>query len=169
MYGLKFIESQQRFSEGGLSQPWSSRGLLFCGLLRRICVGQIYGVSMRERIIPYRGSLGWLRVDMERTYFSDVLMYRQCFKPSYLADFFRRYQSRGPVQGEREDQAIPIVRTITWLSSFQIKGVHLWNFLTSSLRDLPSIPSFKGTLNRFLRKLDEQFMLSCLTDETHEK
>ena len=115
--------------------------------LSNSCVRYIYGVSMRERITPYRRLLGWLRADTRRTYFTAILMYRihHSSKPSYLADFFRRYQGARTKRTKSTD---------TGLSSFQIKGAHLWKSLPSSVRDLPSISSFKGALYRYLLELD---------------
>ena len=117
-----------------------------CTRLQRLSnprVQYIYGVSSWERITPYRRPLGCIRADTRRTYFSAMLMTLANLH-IWHADLFHRYQSRGSIRGERKDWAIRIVRTNTGLSSFQIKGAHMRN----------SISSFKRALYRYPLELD---------------
>ena len=129
---------------------------------------------MQERITPYRRSLGWLRTDTRRTYFAAILMYRiHRFKPSNLitwqifSDDTMHCSSEVP--RERKDWAIR--GTNTGLSSFQIKGAHLWN--SSSVRDFPSISSFKRQVYEYLllsSTHSSNLELSCSTRQmTNDK
>ena len=69
--------------------------------LNNSCVRYIDGARRDEHITANRRDLGWLRTDSRRIYFAAILIDKilRIGEPVYLAAFFQKYRSRGPVTG----------------------------------------------------------------------
>ncbi|XP_015123003.1 uncharacterized protein LOC107045302 [Diachasma alloeum] len=133
---------------GGLSAELSLR------IQRLVNMGVrfVFGVRRDEHIAPFRGRMGWMTCEARRNYFLACLTYRilRSGEPSYLADFFVANHSVRPVRGEVCPLLIKPFRTESLRRSFHVSAAYLWNSLPSSIRDLPTILSFKIALRTFL-------------------
>ncbi|XP_031785917.1 uncharacterized protein LOC116417337 [Nasonia vitripennis] len=120
--------------------------------LSNSCVRFIFGVGRDEHISPYRRRLEWLRTDSRRLYYETILLYKviRIGEPSYLASFFSKHEPRPSSRRVPPELSIPTVSTETGARAFQVQGARFWNSLPSTLRNLPSLASFKGALRRHL-------------------
>lgn len=111
-----------------------------------------------KRITPiteYRRRLGWLTVKQRRI----QLLATQVFKvlrdkrPSYLFEKLDSHRAETR-DGLRLTSArvfdLPIPRSAAYANSFTYKGMSVWNQLPPSIREAPSVNSFKTHIYRHL-------------------
>lgn len=112
----------------------------------------IFGARRDEHVTPYRLELGWLTCEERRKYFLANLTYKilSLGSPDYLAELFVANMGSRPVRGHVVPLIIPRFGTKSLKKSFYISAAYLWNSLPSSIRDLPSLPSFKAAVREFL-------------------
>lgn len=111
----------------------------------------IYGIrDIFEHITPYRRELEWLTAAGRRDYFAAVMLYKLRYTstaPGYLSDFF---VEKIPSGYELRAAPVPLFertcRTESLRKSFTISTTRLWNLLPSTIREAPSLSSFKSLL-----------------------
>ena len=114
----------------------------------------IFRKSKRESTSPLLVKLHWLPVSCRVEYKIAVLAFR-CFDnslPPYLSSLLTVYQPSRSLRSSSEKLLkVPKVSLKSFgQRSFQYQAPVIWNGLPSSLRNSPSLPSFKTSLKTFL-------------------
>ena len=104
---------------------------------------------------PLFKQLGWMRVDDRIKYHKYLLVYKSLRKeaPSYLTDKFNYisqdnpYSLRNVVNGNLQT---PKPKTELFKKSFAYSGSVLWNNLPTSIRNIPTLGSFKENMKKYI-------------------
>ena len=78
----------------------------------------------------------------------------QSGQPAYLANFFLRRISSRPSRSGMKPLVVPKHDREALGNSFHISTTYIWNSLPSTIRDLPTLASFKTSLYNFIFNLE---------------
>lgn len=118
----------------------------------------IFGVKRREHITPYLNKLHWLPVKQRVNFKILVIMY-QCVNglaPSYLADNIHLYNSpdlkKRDLRSSKDKTrlVVPKTKKVFGDQAYDVIGPRLWNSLPISIREAPTLNSFKKLVKRHL-------------------
>ena len=118
----------------------------------------IYCKRKSEHVTPLLKNLNWLTVENKLRFDTLVLMYRvaHCTAPGGVTALFR-YVHETSMRTTRQSRDFyePMGRTEAGRRTVAYRGSRLWNNLPQSLRDAPSLSSFKRQLRS--RLLNQQW------------
>ena len=116
----------------------------------------ILGARRDEHITTHRRQLSWITDVDRRLYFAATLFYKlnQTGQPDYLANFFLRRVSNSPSRSSVKPLVVPKHDRQALGNSFQISTTYIWNSLPSTIRDLPTLVSFKTSFYNFIFYLE---------------
>ena len=88
-------------------------------------------------------SLNWMSIDFRCKYNISILVYKSlhCHTPEYL-NFFHLNSNRTR-SAARNELIVPFARKDILKNSFRIQGAKIFNMLPLTIRESPSLPSFK--------------------------
>ena len=99
---------------------------------------------------PLRKDLGWLSIkemNVKETY---TMMYKSQndLAPKYLSDLFVRLPDFHilELRNTKSNLAVPLMRTVSGQKAFSYRGTKVWNKLNNSVKEAPSVYSFKSRL-----------------------
>lgn len=122
--------------------------------LQNVCIRYIFGLRKYDHVSHYRAQLKWLPIRDRRNIHILSLLFNSLFNPSapiYLSERFS-YLSVGSQHRLRSNSnlllACPSSSSKTYSKSFTVHSTRLWNRLPTSIRQSPSIVSFREGLKK---------------------
>ena len=113
----------------------------------------IYGLRKFDHVSSYRNKLRWLQVHNRRKYLMGCLLYKlfNNRQPAYLTKYFATYIRPRDLRGDPSPLVIPRHSSKVTTCSFHVTSAYLWNALPPTIRNHPTISSFKRAfLNHLL-------------------
>ncbi|XP_077254727.1 uncharacterized protein LOC143893340 [Temnothorax americanus] len=118
------------------------------------CVRFIFNLKRDEHITPYLVRLGWLKIDLRRSYLVGSLTFSVLRKEKPQVIFsnftFRHENMQRNTRSPTDILNLPLCRTEFFKRSFCFSAAELWNSLPSDIRNTTCIGSFKAKLYKFL-------------------
>ena len=92
----------------------------------------------------------------QRLYFAATMFYKlnQSGQPIYPANFFLLRASNRPFRNGMKPLVVPKHDREALGNSFHISTTYIWKSLPSTIRDLPTLASFKTSLYNFIFNLE---------------
>ena len=133
----------------------NNEGLLRILKLQKRAARIILDADPLAASLPLFQKLGWMTVENRILYHKYLLTYK-CIKkeaPLYLCKYFRLISESNPYVLRNVAQGnliVPKSKTELFKNSFAYSGPHIWNNLSTVLRNTPSLNIFKNKLKEFL-------------------
>ena len=130
----------------------------------------IYCKRKSEHVTPLLKNLNWLTVENKLCFDTLVLMYRvaHCAAPGGVTALFRYvHDTSMRTTRQSRDCYEPMGRTEAGRRTVACRGSRLWNNLPQSLRDVPSLSSFKRQLRRRLLNQQWSWEIVIVIDSSH--
>ena len=111
--------------------------------------------SAGAHILYLTDKLGWLTTNNRRLYFASIIIYKilRFRQPEYLTPMFANYTPKEIARGEviTRELATPELEKWNGYFSLQVQRIKSWNSISSSIRFLSLINSFKTGLFKYLK------------------